>query len=228
MADIVLSTDDLTILGGPSSISVSVDLGAQGIRGTNIFSNQGKPTDPDVAAALPELIINDLYINLKPSDDEYLFLYQYQNVNGIPGWQRTLRLIPNTALLNTDITFVDGQAVTIQGGMPVPGVYFPLSMFFPTDQLGALTRDNFSIQYNLVTENSEETFAEAQLTGEFTLIQNPIIMSGMTVGPKTTISGLEYLPIFITAAELTELGPVPLGTALDPVVKKAHVFVTVV
>jgi hypothetical protein len=48
-----------------------------------------------------------------PSDFEYLFLYQYGSVNGVLSWSRVLRLIPNTAIANIPVVFLDGEARTI-------------------------------------------------------------------------------------------------------------------
>lgn len=117
MVDILLSAEDLSVYGGPASIDVNVDFGAQGVRGSYIFTGNGKPTDADVD--LPETIQPyDLYINLKPSDIEYLFLYQYGSVNGVLTWSKVLRLIPNTALANIPVIFYNGEAVTF---IPEPG-----------------------------------------------------------------------------------------------------------
>jgi hypothetical protein len=117
MVDILLSSDDLSVFGGPASIDLNVDIGAQGIRGSYIFTGPGKPTDADVEFPL-EIKPFDLYINLKPSDLDYLFLYQYGNVNGVLQWSKVLRLIPNTALANIPVIFYNGQAVTF---IPEPG-----------------------------------------------------------------------------------------------------------
>jgi hypothetical protein len=111
MVDILLSSEQLSVFGGPASIDLNVDIGAQGIRGSYIFTGNGKPTDPDVQFS-QEIKAYDLYINLKPSDIEYLFLYQYGSVNGVLQWSRVLRLIPNTALANIPVIFYEGQAVT--------------------------------------------------------------------------------------------------------------------
>jgi hypothetical protein len=111
MVDILLSSEELSVFGGPASIDLNVDIGAQGIRGSYIFTGNGKPTDPDVQFS-QEIKAYDLYINLKPSDLEYLFLYQYGSVNGVLSWSKVLRLIPNTALANIPVIFYEGQAVT--------------------------------------------------------------------------------------------------------------------
>ena len=125
MVDVLLSSEDLSVYGGPASIDVNVDFGAQGIRGSFIFTGFGKPTDADVD--LPETIQPyDLYINLKPSDIEYLFLYQYGSINGVETWSKVLRLIPNTALANIPVIFYNGEAVTF---IPEPG-----ALVGPTDE----------------------------------------------------------------------------------------------
>jgi len=117
MVDVLLSTEDLSVFGGPAQIDLNVDYGAQGQRGTFIFTGNGKPTDPDVE--FPQVIQPyDMYINLNPSDAEYLFLYQYASVNGVLTWSRVLRLIPNTALANIPVIFYNGDAATF---IPEPG-----------------------------------------------------------------------------------------------------------
>ena len=116
MVDVLLSTENVSVFGGPSQLDVSIDYGAKGDRGTFIFTGNGKPTDADVD--LPSIQPLDLYINLKPSDNEYLFLYQYGNINGVLQWSRVLRLIPNTALANIPVIFYNGEAVTF---IPEPG-----------------------------------------------------------------------------------------------------------
>lgn len=148
MVDVIYSDNQLSVLGGPSSVNVELDLGAAGQRGSQIFTGQGKPTSDDVE--LPALEINDLYINLNPSDNEYLFLYQYNNVNGVLTWSRVLRLVPNTALLNPTVTFVNGQAVTVILGQTLPGLFFPLGEFFSLEELGVLEAEDFNIQHNLI------------------------------------------------------------------------------
>jgi hypothetical protein len=112
MVDVLLSNENLSVFGGPASIDVNVDFGAQGVRGSLIFTGPGKPTDATVSFPTPPAP-QDLYINLLPSDFEYLFLYQYGSVNGVVSWSRVLRLIPNTAIANIPVIFIDGIARTL-------------------------------------------------------------------------------------------------------------------
>lgn len=122
MVDVLLASENLSVFGGPSQIEVSVDYGAQGQRGTFIFRGNGRPTDPGIN--FPQTIQPyDLYINEKASDFEYLFLYQYGNINGVLQWSKVLRLIPNTALANIPVIFYNGEAVTFvpKDGVTIPG-----------------------------------------------------------------------------------------------------------
>jgi hypothetical protein len=112
MVDVLLSNENLSVFGGPASIDVNVDFGAPGVRGSLIFTGPGKPTDATVSFPTPPAP-QDLYINLLPSDFEYLFLYQYGSVNGVVAWTKVLRLIPNTAIANIPVIFIDGIARTL-------------------------------------------------------------------------------------------------------------------
>jgi hypothetical protein len=133
MVDILLASENLSVFGGPARIDISVDYGAQGQRGTFIFRGNGKPTDPDVD--FPQAVQPyDLYINEKPSDFEYLFLYQYGNVNGVLQWSKVLRLIPNTALANIPVIFYNGEAITFiaEPGAPAGPADIDLTTIVPS------------------------------------------------------------------------------------------------
>lgn len=190
MVDVVLATNDLTVLGGPSSLTVNVDIGTQGKRGSFIFTGDGKPDDPNTELGFVAAI-NDLYINLKPADTEYLFLYQYTSVNGVASWQRTIRIVPNTALYNPLINFVSGQAVYELNGIQIPTILFPLATFFSIDILGDIEALDFSIQHNILCSNpvaSGLTVSDITATYEF---------SGVTVP-----LGSSHLPLSLVAQEL--------------------------
>jgi hypothetical protein len=112
MVDVLMSNENLSVFGGPASLDINVDFGAPGVRGSLIFTGPGKPTDALVTFSTPPRP-QDLYINLLPSDFEYLFLYQYGSVNGVLSWSKVLRLIPNTAIANIPVIFIDGVASTL-------------------------------------------------------------------------------------------------------------------
>ena len=92
MPEVVLASDDLTVLGGPATVNVEVDLGKQGQRGSLIYTGPGKPSSETLGSV--SLQLYDIYINANPLDDEYRVMYQYIIVDGdtTPTWQTILNL----------------------------------------------------------------------------------------------------------------------------------------
>ena len=90
MTDILLATEDITVLGGPTSISVDLDFGPQGERGSLIFVGMGDPNLNDIGQ-IPNIF--DLYINIDPNHEDYLYQYQYQNIASVNTWTKILKLV---------------------------------------------------------------------------------------------------------------------------------------
>ena len=97
MVDILLTTDDLSVLGGPEIVNVEVDFGPSGDRGSQIFSNTGKPVigSNGLTVLAPDCQLFDLYINILATDDEYQYVYQLQNVLGTNTWVILFKLSSN-------------------------------------------------------------------------------------------------------------------------------------
>lgn len=151
MAEVVVATDDLVVLGGPASINLALDVGATGTRGSYIFNDIGKPNT--VSFSMPP-IIGDMYININPSDDEYLYLYQYKLVNGVLGWVRILRLVPNTVLFSPYFKFIDGEAyspiVDNNNLLFVRGIFVSLAEGgLENEQIETLDARDLSVQYRV-------------------------------------------------------------------------------
>jgi hypothetical protein len=103
---VLINTDSFIVSGGADSVQVTTDLGTQGVRGGLILYGSGQPEDPGVTFV--ETLQNlDWYINLKTTDSEYLYVYQYQNGT----WVKIFKIIPNTYNTNETATFTSGQAV---------------------------------------------------------------------------------------------------------------------
>lgn len=169
MAEVVLTTDDLTVLGGPTARNVQVDIGAEGVRGSRIFIGNGNPNS---VTFNQDIIVFDLYINLLPSDTEYLYLYQYVVQDGVEQWIRILRLVPNTFLTTVlDQSFVNGVAT----------YFLPIINVVPLTEVGNITEQNFNVQYNVLNDKP--------------------VSSSLTVGNLTFASGIAVLPITINAIE---------------------------
>jgi hypothetical protein len=138
MVDVVLTTDDLVVLGGPSSVTVKTDFGPTGDRGSLMFVNSGSP---DISGNVPQTPkILDTYINILPTDPngEYLTMYQYQLVNGVNTWVPLVKLGPDMYVDRIPgVQFGSGSAQTI--AIPISSI---------TKQTG-LTAANFSVQCSI-------------------------------------------------------------------------------
>lgn len=107
MADVVLSTVDLDVFGGPTSLDVSVDFGQTGVRGSKIYSGPG---DPDVFLVGQDIKLYDLYINTNTGEDLYSWMYQYQIQVGNPAWVPILQLNPSQHSVIATASFSTGTA----------------------------------------------------------------------------------------------------------------------
>lgn len=108
MADIVLSTVDLDVFGGPTTLDVSVDFGAQGERGSLVYSGSG---DPAIFLSGQEVKLNDLYINTDPGQNFYGWLYQYLEEVGNPQWVKILQLNPSQYSIVEAVDFSAGSTI---------------------------------------------------------------------------------------------------------------------
>jgi len=180
MTEILLSSEDQTVFGGPSSVAIEVDFGPSGVRGSNIFAAYGKPslvqtisTDGSIKIDGQSIQIFDMYINLLSSDDEYLYLYQYHNVSGTDAWEAIVSLSPNTYSDNFTKTFIDGETT----------ILIPLISIDPSAV--GLSSNNFNIQHSIVNNI------------------NPV-SSSLSVGSVIEDTGILCLPITIKAIEYDE------------------------
>lgn len=214
MVDVVVASDNVVVVGGPSSVNVSLDIGPEGQRGSQIYTDQGKPTD----VYLPDVQVNDLYINLKQSDFEYLYLYKYSSFNGVLGWSKVLRLVPNTVLNNPIVRFINGQAHTIvvlQGQVYiVKGLYFPLAALFPDGAL-AISINDLNIQHSFISSSDVSSGISLDSVSSAFEVE---IFTGTGYSTQTLDLGGLYIRAFLNAKES--------GTAINGF-RTVHFLVTV-
>lgn len=184
MVDIYLESDELSVLGGPSSVTVEVDNGATGDRGSIVLYGYGNPNDQSSFTETPQ--IYDLYINLQNTGDSPGWLYQY--VQGLSGnvWNPVVKLSPAIYNANRDVEFVSGEGtINIAVGAVVSGE-IPAS----------LTSANFNIQHEIVGVSSV-------VASTITDVGELVISSEDTdlVVLPITISAIEW------AAESGDVGP---------------------
>jgi hypothetical protein len=137
MPEVLLSNDDITVLGPPSTVELLVDIGPQGDRGSQVFVGTGNPNSVGIGQT-PEL--NDLYINTSPGAD-YGYLYQYVSEPGGDTWIEVLKINPVIFSKNYDVTFTSGSGSIV---VPIDDI---------TAAETAFVADNFSVQYSIAHTN---------------------------------------------------------------------------
>lgn len=190
MAEVILSSDELTVLGGPAEISVDVDFGPQGDRGSLILYGLGKP-DTVVLPETPR--VYDTYINLLNSDDEYLFMYQYiaGPSNGSPVWTKLFKLTPNLYSENVVRTFNNGS---IQ-------INLPLAAIVPADLVGNYEASNFNIHVSVL---GQDPVALGVTVSEIAIVSNQVVLPisvnaiEFVNGEWASVDGQKTVHLFIT------------------------------
>ena len=141
MADILLSNEDLTVFGGPESISLDLDIGPQGDRGSIILASNGNPQDANVHADLmnmPEGIeALDLAIDVNEYSDTYKTVFQRIATTSGTQWTKMISLKTNYYSSVKDETAVNGI-------LTIP----PINITDIANEIN-LTSANFSIQYSV-------------------------------------------------------------------------------
>jgi hypothetical protein len=182
---VLVANDDLTVIGGPTSINVSLDIGATGKRGSQIFLSPGNPNDVAIGQT-PEVF--DLSINILKSDQEYLYLYQYQNLGAVNQWVPLFKLIPDTFSENLTKLFVDGEA---EINVPV----------FSITSTENLTAQNFNVQCSVIGTHpvvSSVSIGEIQIIDEVQVLPLSVSSVEFIDGEWTPLSGTKIVHLTIT------------------------------
>jgi hypothetical protein len=104
----LLSNDDVTVLGPPEIVELSVDIGAKGNRVSQIFVGVGNPNSISIGQTP---VLNDMFINASPGPD-YGYMYQYVSQPGGNTWIEVLRVSPTIYSENHLATFIAGTGST--------------------------------------------------------------------------------------------------------------------
>jgi hypothetical protein len=173
MVDAVVGSIEVTTLGGPSAVDVGVDFGPSGERGSYYFVGNGNPNIPGTVIGQTPRVF-DMYLNLLPTDEDYLFLYQYQYVNGSSVWVKLVDLIPNTYNESELRVFESG---TLSFNIPVSNVV-------ALNLIPSISSSNLSIQHSILNNSLP-------------------LVSTIIVGEISTVGDLIMLPVTIKAKELS-------------------------
>jgi hypothetical protein len=138
MADILLSNDDLTVFGGPESISLDLDIGPQGDRGSIIIGVLGDPRDSSVAADIVQDVqALDIAIDYNPYSLTYKTVFQKVSTGSGLQWTPLVSLKTNFYSSVEDVTALNGT-ITIP----------PINLTEIANNIN-LTSSEFSIQYSV-------------------------------------------------------------------------------
>jgi len=138
MADILLSNEDLTVFGGPESISLDLDIGPQGDRGSIIVGSNGNPQDANVNALIIQSIQPlDVAIDYNPFSTTYKTVFQRVATATGTQWTELFSLKTNFYSSTQTITAANGKLT--------------LSPINVTQIYGGVeaTSENLSIQYSI-------------------------------------------------------------------------------
>jgi len=139
--DVVLSTEDIVVLGPPNVIDLSVDVGPKGDRGSRIFSGSGNPNNFGVIPDSEEVLLGDLFINSSIASD-YSWLYVYASRPGTVSWVPTLKL--QTPIYNK----------TIQASFNASGVAnISIALEDILSDLSIIDVDRYIVQVTPINEN---------------------------------------------------------------------------
>ena len=142
MAEVLVAGEDLTVLGGPTTINLQTDFGSTGQRGSLIYASNGVPSDSN--SGIPsDILPYDLAINISASSNRYLTVYQYFSADGASGWNELTRLSPNVGAVNLDVYFANGVSQQEPG---TNGIIIPVSSITQSTEL---TPANLNIQYSI-------------------------------------------------------------------------------
>jgi hypothetical protein len=114
--DTIISNDELVVVGPPASVSVSVDIGPQGERGSQFYTGVGTPAQN--AASLIDAQVNDLFIN-RLLGGSYGVVYKLNAVPGGSSWQPVLKFQPISHSIQKPVDFISGT-----GSISVPLIDF--------------------------------------------------------------------------------------------------------
>lgn len=192
MAEVILSTEDLTVLGGPSSISVDIDFGPEGVRGSQIFVGEGDPNDPGTVIG-QEVKVLDIFINIKSSDPEYLYVYQYVSQDGVLSWKKLFKIIPNIKSGNYSANFVSGTAT----------INVPVNQIVSSELVASAVAADFNVQVTVVDSNPTAHSIEiGEPTGSGAARSLPITIHAIEFDTNgniwTELSGSKTVQLFIT------------------------------
>ena len=186
--DTIISNDELVVVGPPASVSVSVDIGPQGERGSQFYSGVGLPTAAENVASLVDAKVNDLYIN-RLLGGNYGVVYKLNATPGGTIWQSILNFQPISHSIQEPVDFTSGTG----------SVSIPLADFYST------APENLDPDTILVQATSELN------NPAFISISNKSIVTSGSPAVKTFIAELKGAQLSSGSVSLISSSAVPIN-----------------
>jgi hypothetical protein len=198
VADILLANEDLTVFGGPESISLDLDIGPQGDRGSIIIGTLGDPRDATVASYIVQDVqALDIAVDANPNSNTFKTVFQRIATPSGLQWTPVVSLKTDFYSSIKTVTAADGK-------LTIPPINVTDIYLFQENT--TVDSSNFSVQYSISSPDSGGPMATALVVKEL-----------------NTSSGFLALPLEIKGVEYDGTNWVPLtGT------KSVHLFITVV
>ena len=197
MADILLSNEDLTIFGGPETVSLDLDFGPTGDRGSLIIGVQGDPRNSSVSSSITQdEQVLDIAIDYSPSSSTYKTVFQYvATPSGTPQWT------PLVSLKTNFYSETKGPLTPVLGKITIP----PINVADIYDiEEGTVSSSRFNIQYSISSSATSGPLATNLIVKELITTQGflalPLEIQGVEYlnGNWAAMSGEKMVHLFIT------------------------------
>ena len=176
MAEVLLSNEDLTVFGGPEGISLDLDIGPKGDRGSIIVGSNGNPQDANVNAEIMTQPSGIQALDIAIDFNEYSPTYKtlFQKVATATGTQWT----PMLSLKTNFYSSVKDLFAT-NGVITIP----PINITEIANNIN-LTSSDFSIQYSVSSKDGGPISTS--------LVVNSVVDNPIRALPLQ-IKGVEYI-----------------------------------
>ena len=198
MVDVIYSSDNVIVTGGPSSIDLNINSGSRGIRGSRIYSIPGDPRTLSTQELPSDLLEYDLAIVVDSASNEAFTIFQ-KTGSSPQSWEPLPPLALNVFSAKETIVF-DSNGIAL--------ARVPVSTIFDLEEY---TVDQFAVQYQI--ENEAETVSPKPISSAMSLSIIPDLENN-----------LQNLVAVIKAAEFDGTS----WTSLSSTTRTIHAFVTVV
>ena len=196
MADILLSNDDLTIFGGPESISLDLDTGPQGDRGSIVIGVQGDPRNTNVANSITQDTQSlDIAIDYSPNSSTYKTVFQKVSTGGSLQWT------PMVSLKTNFYSAIKGPYTPANGKITLAPIN--VAEIYDLSESN-VSSSRFSIQYSVSSSETSGPLATTLIVKDLITSQGflalPLEIKGVEYidGTWSSMTGPKYVHLFIT------------------------------